>query len=104
MRRPSRLTAAVAIATAALAATLGAGAAGAAPVDPNTDGPAGTAVDHSSAIVVLSGDPLATAPGTRNAKGRVDQNKPETKSAKATLAAQRNAFKDWLRSNAPKAT
>src|SRR4051812_18679218 len=99
MRRPTRLMAGAAVATAVLAATLGAGGAvAAAAVNPNTDGSTTTGVDSNSAIVVLSGAPLSTAPGTRNAKGRVDNSKSETKSAKATLAAQRNSFKQWLKS------
>ena len=73
-------------------------------MNPHTDGSTTTGVDASSAIVVLSDAPLSTAPGTRNAKGRVDTTKSQTKSAKATLAAQRNSFKQWLKSNAPKAT
>jgi subtilisin family serine protease len=99
------MTAGAAVLAAVLAATMGSATmtASAAP-NPNTDGSVSSGVDNSSAIVVLSGAPLTTAPGTRNAKGRVDDDKPETKSAKATLAAQRNAFKDWLRANAPKAT
>jgi minor extracellular serine protease Vpr len=105
MRRPTRLTAGAAVATAVLAATLGTGSVAAlAAVDPNTDGSPAAGVDQSSAIVVLSQAPLTTAPGTRNAKGRVDMNKQETKSAQAQLAAQRNSLKAWLRDNAPKAT
>src|SRR4051794_20394060 len=106
MQRPSRMTAGAALLAALLAATVGSGSgiANAAP-DPNTDGSAPTSgIDESSAIVTLSGAPLSTAPGTRNAKGRVDDTKSETRSAKANLAAQRNAFKQWLRTNAPKAT
>jgi subtilisin family serine protease len=99
------MTAGAAVLAAVLAATMGSATvtASAAP-NPNTDGSVSTGVDNSTAIVVLSGAPLTTAPGTRNAKGRVDDAKPETTSAKATLAAQRNALKSWLRTNAPKAT
>lgn len=105
MRRPSRMTAGAAVLAALLAVTVGSGTvtASAAPDNPNTDGSASAGVDSSSAIVMLSGAPLTTAPGTRNAKGRVDDSKPETQSAKAALAAQRNDFKRWLQANAPRA-
>jgi minor extracellular serine protease Vpr len=103
MRRPARLTAGAAVATAVIAATLGTGSVAAvAAADPNTDGSPAAGVDQSSAIVVLSQAPLSTAPGTRNAKGRVDMNKQETKSAQAQLAVQRNSLKAWLRDNAPR--
>src|SRR4051794_19150354 len=105
MRRPSRVTVGAAMFAALLAVTVVSGnvAASAAPDNPNTDGSTASGVDSSSAIVVLSEAPLTTAPGTRNAKGRVDDTRPETKSAQATLAAQRNDFKKWLQANAPKA-
>lgn len=65
----------------------------------------GTAsIDTSSAIVQLAGTPLAA--DTTLSKGqakRVDFKNSATKSARARLVAIRNDFKQWLKSNAPKA-
>ena len=102
--RRSLLVVASATAVALAGSTVGfAGPSAPAATNPNTDAPATSGVDASSAIVVLAGTPLSTAPGTRNAKGRVDRNRNESRSAQASLSAQRNDFKRWLRSAAPKA-
>ena len=88
----------------ALPAPAGAAPSAQAPANPNTDGRnASPDTDTTSALVILRGAPLATAPGTRNAKGRVDSNRPETRNARAALAAQRNDFTQWVRANAPRA-
>lgn len=73
--------------------------------DPNTDQSQATAtVDQSSAIVRLSSAPLATSSKvTRDAAKKVNLKASATKSYQATLASQRNAFKKWLKVNAPKA-
>jgi subtilisin family serine protease len=62
----------------------------------------GTAsIDTSSAIVELSGAPLATLNAGQSK--RVDFKSPKVKSARALLVSIRNDFKRWLRTNAPKA-
>jgi minor extracellular serine protease Vpr len=61
-------------------------------------------VDNSSAIVQLKGDPISTNPTTKPASGRkIDFNGQAVRSYRAQLAAKRNEFKSWLRSNAPQA-
>lgn len=70
-----------------------------------TDGTVtGPKVDTGSALVQLRGDPLATAPRTRPAKGKkIDFNSATVRAERARLSALRNDFKAWLRDNAPKA-
>jgi subtilisin family serine protease len=73
-------------------------------IDPNTDGVVATSgVDASSALIQLVGDPLSTSTEVDHGNGRVKLDGQKTKSVKAALAAQRNALKSWLRTNAPKA-
>jgi subtilisin family serine protease len=73
-------------------------------VNPNTDSASSATVDTGSALVQLTLDPLSTSTKTRPAKGKkIDFNNSGTKSERARLAAQRNAFKKWLQANAPKA-
>src|SRR6187431_3038959 len=61
-------------------------------------------VDRSSALVELSGAPLATYEKTRPAKGKkIDFSSNGVKSHRAQLATLRNDFKQWLRQNAPRA-
>ncbi len=73
--------------------------------NPNADSfSRGPAVDTSSAIVQLKGDPLSTYSGTKPAHGRkIDFNSDAVRSYRAQLNAGRNQFKEWLRSNAPRA-
>lgn len=73
--------------------------------NPNTDSAsAGPNVDQTSAIVLLSGDPLSTYSKTRPAPGKkVDFDSNTVKSYRAQLSALRNDFKSWLRANAPQA-
>ena len=73
--------------------------------NPNADSfSKGPAVDTSSAIVQLKGDPLSTYSGTKPAHGRkIDFNSDAVRSYRAQLNAGRNQFKEWLRSNAPRA-
>lgn len=70
-----------------------------------TDSPAARpTVDRSTALVQLKGAPVTTATKTRPAPGKkVDFNNSAVKSYRAELAAERNAFKSWLKANAPKA-
>ena len=64
----------------------------------------GPAVDRSSAVVQLKGDPLSTSPRTKPAHGRkIDFKSNAVRSLRAQLNAQRNEFKQWLRANAPRA-
>jgi minor extracellular serine protease Vpr len=74
--------------------------------NPNADSfSQGPAVDTSSVIVQLKGDPLSTYSGTKPAHGRkIDFNGSAVRSYRAQLTAGRNQFKQWLRSNAPAAT
>ena len=71
--------------------------------NPNADSfSQGPAVDTSSVIVQLKGDPLSTYSGTKPAQGRkIDFNSNAVRSYRAQLNAGRNAFKQWLRSHAP---
>lgn len=74
--------------------------------NPNADSfSQGPAVDTSSVIVQLKGDPLGTYSGTKPAHGRkIDFNSNAVLSYRAQLNTGRNEFKQWLRSNAPSAT
>lgn len=107
MKRISRL--ATIVIALLLAGSLVVPFAGAAPggngKGPNSDAAStGATVDSGSALVQLAGNPLATDARTKPAPGKkIDFNRRETRSVKAELAAQRNAFKQWLRKNAPKA-
>ena len=72
--------------------------------DPNSDAAVSTGVDSTSAVVGLSLAPLATDAKLAPAKGKkVDFNSSAAKSERAKIVAQRNTFKKWLQSNAPKA-
>lgn len=103
-RRVGRRLSALAAAGACVF-SLGFGApAVAAPAD-NTDRVGDVArVDTDSAIVRLSLAPLATAAQIdRGAAKRIDFGGSKTKAYRAQLAAQRNAFRKWLRLQAPAA-
>jgi minor extracellular serine protease Vpr len=73
--------------------------------NPNADSfSQGPAIDTSSVIVQLKGDPLSTNSSTKPARGRkIDFNSNAVQSYRAQLRAGRNQFKQWLRSNAPRA-
>ena len=60
-------------------------------------------VDKSTVLVQLTRQPLATAVHKRNADGKVNLSSYAAKQQRTALAAQREAFKSWLRDNAPKA-
>jgi len=63
----------------------------------------GPAVDTSSVIVQLKGDPVSKF-SSKSAPGKkIDFNNNTVKSYRAQLAAQRNDFKQWLQTYAPKA-
>src|SRR5262249_918582 len=60
--------------------------------------------DQTSAIVVLTGAPLSTAPKTKPAQGKkIDFNSDSVKAVRARLNAVRRDFKSWLNQNAPNA-
>src|SRR5206468_6395420 len=64
----------------------------------------GSDIDSSSAIVQVKGDPLSTYSATKPAPGRkIDFNGYAVRSYRAQLAAGRNDFRRWLRTNAPRA-
>jgi subtilisin family serine protease len=64
----------------------------------------GARVDRSSALVQLKGAPLSTYVKTKPPQGKkIDFNSTTVKSYRAQLSAQRNQFKQWLQTNAPKA-
>jgi subtilisin family serine protease len=64
----------------------------------------GKRLDNGSALVQLKMEPLATYSRTRPTQGKkIDFNSSTVKSYRANLVAERNAFKMWLRSNAPTA-
>src|SRR5437868_4099737 len=64
----------------------------------------GPAVDKSSVIVVLKGDPMSKNSSTKPAPGKkIDFNSDKVKSYRAQLSAQRNDFKQWIHTYAPNA-
>src|SRR6267378_6711131 len=64
----------------------------------------GQDVDNSSAIVQLKGNPITTHSATKPAAGRkIDFRGLAVRSYRAQLAAGRDEFRRWLRSNAPRA-
>jgi minor extracellular serine protease Vpr len=66
--------------------------------------PAAATVDSGSAIVELSGAPLATSPRTRPDRARkIDFANATVKAERAALKAVRDDFRRWLKANAPKA-
>ncbi len=71
-----------------------------------SDTPVSTApkVDTSAALVQLVGDPVSTAAKTKPAQGKkIDWAGTNVRSYRAELSAQRNQFKQWLKTAAPKA-
>jgi len=73
--------------------------------NPSTDGAAApSGLDRTSVIVRLSNEPLTTSTAVnRSSNGQVKLTGSTTKNTRATLAAERNAFKSWLKTYAPKA-
>src|SRR6266849_5262589 len=60
-------------------------------------------IDTTSAIVQLKSDPVSTYPGTKPPRGqKIDFNSTTVQSYRAQLAAERNDFRNWLRTNTPK--
>lgn len=63
----------------------------------------GATVDTTSAIVQLKGAPVSTYTGTKPSPGRkINFKSTAVRSYRAQLAAERNAFRNWLQVNAPK--
>jgi len=61
--------------------------------------------DNDFALVQLNGDPLATYARTKPQPGKkIDFNGSTVKAYRAQLAALRNSYKAWLRTNAPQAS
>ena len=102
MKHTRRAGLVAAVVLAGLVPVVGIGGAGAAPSDaPTANEPT---QDTSTALVVLTGDPVTTAKNVSRGNGnRVNLNGAATKSYRATLSAGRNAFKKWLQTNAPRA-
>ncbi len=71
--------------------------------NPNTDSfNEAPAIDTSSVIVQLKGDPLSTYSGTKPAHGaKINFSSNAVRSYRAQLKTGRDQFKQWLRSNAP---
>src|SRR5712664_4660184 len=87
-----------------LALNAGNGGGGSAPSGSTDNFNQGPSVDTSSAIVILKGDPLSTASSTKPPHGKkIDFNGNAVKSYRAQLSAERNNFKQWLQTYAPKA-
>src|SRR5437667_4619263 len=86
-------------------AASGGGSSGSAKPSASTDNfQKGPALDKSSVIVQLKGDPLSTNSSTKPAQGKkIDFKSDKVKSYRAQLSAQRNDFKQWLHTYAPKA-
>lgn len=97
MRR-GRLGAVVLVAAAALLSVgVSVGVAGGRALDAG----APATVDYGSALVLLSGEPLATYEKTRPPKGKkIDFSSAAVKAYRAQLNTIRNDFKRWLRANA----
>jgi minor extracellular serine protease Vpr len=93
----------VALACAILAAPMAATAATGSTADDGRKAGAIQRTDRSSAIVELKGaQPLTIQSSTRPAKGKkVDFSSAAVKNHRALLAAERNAFRQWLRQYAP---
>ena len=101
--RISRLAAASTLALAMAGSALSPGNPAQASYDPNTDSTS-TQTATDSVIVRFAGGPLATSSKVdRRSNGKVNLNGSKTRSVSADLAARRNAFKSWLRKNAPEA-
>jgi subtilisin family serine protease len=100
-RAGARLNLLAAAALAALA--LGTAAVYAAPRSDSTT--ARATQDNDFALVQLNGDPLATYARTKPQPGKkIDFNGSTVKAYRAQLAALRNSYKAWLRTNAPQAS
>jgi subtilisin family serine protease len=86
-------------------AAAGIGTAQAAPaLDPSTDRPTSSRTLGDAVLVRFAGAPLATSNKVdRRSNDKVVMTGSKTRSVSADLAAQRNQFKSWLRSNAPAA-
>src|SRR5881394_3216836 len=86
-------------------AASGGGSSGSAKPSASTDNfQKGPALDKSSVIVQLKGDPLSTNSSTKPAQGKkIDFKSDKVKSYRAQLSAQRNDFKQWLHTYASKA-
>jgi subtilisin family serine protease len=94
-----------AAAMCSFALSAGKGGGGSAPSGSTDNFNQGPSVDTSSAIVILKGDPLSTASSTKPPHGKkIDFNSNAVKSYRAQLSAERNNFKQWLQTYAPKAT
>src|SRR4029450_7800582 len=74
--------------------------------NPNADSfSQGPAIDTSSVVVQLKGDPLSTYSATKPAAGRkIDFTSSAVTSYRTQLSAGRNDFRKWLQANAPRAT
>jgi minor extracellular serine protease Vpr len=93
-----------AAAMCSFALSAGNGGGGSAPSGSTDNFDQGPSLDTSSAIVVLKGDPLSTYSATKPAQGKkIDFNSNKVKSYRAQLSAERNDFKQWLQTFAPKA-
>src|SRR5438034_2479772 len=87
-----------------IAASGGGGSGGSKPSASTDNFQKGPALDKSSVIVQLKGDPLSTNSSTKPAQGKkIDFKSDKVKSYRAQLSAQRNDFKQWLHTYAPKA-
>ncbi|HTG31156.1 MAG TPA: S8 family serine peptidase, partial [Methylomirabilota bacterium] len=86
-----------------VAATNGGGGSSSRPNASTDNYQKGPALDKSSVIVVLKGDPVSKF-SSKSAPGKkIDFNNNTVKSYRAQLSAQRNDFKKWLQTYAPKA-
>src|SRR5438552_13390735 len=86
------------------AASSGGGSGGSKPSASTDNFQKGPEVDKSSVIVQLKDDPLSTNSSTKTAQGKkIDFKSDKVKSYRAQLSAQRNDFKQWLHTYAPKA-
>ncbi len=93
-----------AAAMCSFALSAGNGGGGGAPSGSTDNFNQGPSIDTSSAIVILKGDPLSTASSTKPPHGKkIDFNSNTVKSYRAQLSAERNNFKQWLQTYAPKA-
>jgi len=86
-----------------VAASGGGGSGGGKPNATTDNFQKGPAVDTSSVIVQLKGDPVSKFSSKLAPGKKIDFNNNTVKSYRAQLAAQRNDFKQWLQTYAPNA-
>lgn len=76
---------------------------GQSPSTPMSDAAQPTGEDRSSALVVLTTEPLATAVSARTPSGRIALGSAEARAHRDRMTEEKQAFQTWLRDHAPRA-